>query len=124
MAAPSNRPCNFLTCLPSVVVASGKNKTGISCFKNAAICSRIRAESPEPRLINKVPPPFAKLPKMGHFSTSALAKKKIRAPEPKTATSSHDTWLLTHNAGARGILPCTCTSRLNTSHKRRQTYCT
>ena len=73
-----------------MVVASGKNSTGISCFKNSVICSRIRIESPEPRLMKSVPPPFARFPRIGHFSTSALAKKKIRAPEPSTATSSHE----------------------------------
>lgn len=67
-----------------------KNSTGIFCFKNSVICSRILTESPDPRLINKVPPPLARLPKIGQFSISALARKKTRAPEPKTATSSQE----------------------------------
>jgi len=71
-------------------VASGKNNTGIFCFKNSAICSRILTESPDPRLINNVPPLLAKFPRIGQFSISALARKKTRAPEPRTATSSQE----------------------------------
>lgn len=51
----------------------------------------IRTESPDPRLINKVPPPFASLPSSGHCSISALARKNTRALEPSTAISSQDT---------------------------------
>ena len=68
----------------------GKNNTGISCFKNAVICSRIFDCESYRTTLNKQVPTFANFGKHRPFSVFGQPKKKTRAPGPKTATSNHE----------------------------------